>query len=232
MTDSPAPSPAPVPTASPAPAFGTIGILGGTGDQGRGLAYRWALAGLDVVIGSRDAARAAVAASEIAAGVRGATNHDVGVQADIVVVAVPWDGHAELLRSLSVVLAGKIVVDCVNPLGFDERGAYALEVQEGSAAQQAAALLPESRVVAAFHHLSSVLLNDRAVVDVDCDIMVLGDDRGATDIVQLLAATLAGARGFYGGRLRNAHQVEALTANLISVNRRYRTRAGVRLTGV
>ena len=212
--------------------FGTIGILGGTGDQGRGLAYRWALAGLDVVIGSRDAARAAAAASEIAASVRGASNDDVGAQADIVVVAVPWDGHAELLRSLSVVLAGKIVVDCVNPLGFDERGAYALEVEEGSAAQQAAALLPDSRVVAAFHHLSSVLLNDRAVVDVDCDIMVLGDDRGATDIVQALAATLTGARGIYGGRLRNAHQVEALTANLISVNRRYRTRAGVRLTGV
>ncbi len=218
--------------------FGTIGILGGTGDQGRGLAYRWALAGLDVVIGSRDAARAAAAASEIALsghgvrGVRGASNVDVGAQADIVVVAVPWDGHAELLRSLSVVLAGKVVVDCVNPLGFDERGAYPLEVEEGSAAQQAAALLPDSRVVAAFHHLSSVLLNDRAVVDIDCDIMVLGDDRGATDIVQLLAGAIGGARGLYGGRLRNAHQVEALTANLISVNRRYRTRAGVRLTGV
>ena len=221
--------------------FGTIGILGGTGDQGRGLAYRWALAGLDVVIGSRDAARAAAAASEIAAnaatapgarGVRGASNLDVGAQAAIVVVAVPWDGHAELLRSLSVVLAGKVVVDCVNPLGFDERGAYALEVEEGSAAQQAAALLPDSRVVAAFHHLSSVLLNDPAVGDVECDIMVLGDDRGATDIVQLLASAIGGARGIYGGRLRNAHQVEALTANLISVNRRYRTRAGVRLTGV
>jgi 8-hydroxy-5-deazaflavin:NADPH oxidoreductase len=221
--------------------FGTIGILGGTGDQGRGLAYRWGLAGLDVVIGSRDAARAAAAASEIAPnaagapgarGVRGASNLDVSAQADIVVVAVPWDGHAELLRSLSVVLAGKVVVDCVNPLGFDERGAYALEVEEGSAAQQAAALLPDSRVVAAFHHLSSVLLNDPAVGDVECDIMVLGDDRGATDIVQLLASAIGGARGIYGGRLRNAHQVEALTANLISVNRRHRTRAGVRLTGV
>jgi 8-hydroxy-5-deazaflavin:NADPH oxidoreductase len=224
MTDSPSPT--------PTPAFGTIGILGGTGEQGRGLAYRWALAGLDVLIGSRDAARAAAAASEIAPSVRGASNLDVGAQADIVVVAVPWDGHAELLRSLSVVLAGKVVVDCVNPLGFDERGAYALEVEEGSAAQQAAALLPDSRVVAAFHHLSSVLLNDPAVVEVDCDIMVLGDDRIATDIVQSLAGTLGGARGIYGGRLRNAHQVEALTANLISVNRRYRTRAGVRLTGI
>src|SRR5450432_1676773 len=227
MTDSPLPSAPP-----PSPDFGVIGILGGTGDQGRGLAYRWAVAGLDVVIGSRDAMRAAAIASQIGSGVRGDGNLDVAMQADIVVVAVPWDGHAELLRSLAVVLAGKIVVDCVNPLGFDERGAYAIAVEEGSAAQQAAALLPDSRVVAAFHHLSSVLLNDPAVGDVECDIMVLGDDRGATDIVQLLASAIGGARGIYGGRLRNAHQVEALTANLISVNRRHRTRAGVRLTGV
>jgi 8-hydroxy-5-deazaflavin:NADPH oxidoreductase len=231
MTDSPPPSATDSGTESETD-FGTIGILGGTGDQGRGLAYRWALAGHDVVIGSRDAARAAAAASEIGLGVRAATNLDVGAQADIVVVAVPWDGHAELLRSLSVVLAGKVVVDCVNPLGFDERGAYALEIEEGSAAQQAAALLPDSRVVAAFHHLSSVLLNDRAVVDVACDVMVLGDDRAATDVVQSLAAAIGGARGLYGGRLRNAHQVEALTANLISVNRRYHTRAGVHLTGI
>jgi NADPH-dependent F420 reductase len=228
MTDSPLPSPSP----SSPPDFGVIGILGGTGDQGRGLAYRWAVAGLDVVIGSRDAMRAAAIASQIGSGVRGDSNPEVAMQADIVVVAVPWDGHAELLRSLAVVLAGKVVVDCVNPLGFDERGAYAIEVEEGSAAQQAAALLPDSRVVAAFHHLSSVLLNDRGVDSVDCDIMVLGDDRDATNIVQLLAAAMGGARGVYGGRLRNAHQVEALTANLISVNRRYRTHAGVRLTGI
>jgi NADPH-dependent F420 reductase len=227
MTDSPLPSP-------PASSldFGVIGILGGTGDQGRGLAHRWAVAGLDVVIGSRDATRAAAIASEIGSGVRGDSNLDVATQADIVVVAVPWDGHAELLQSLAVVLAGKVVVDCVNPLGFDERGAYAIEVEAGSAAQQAAALLPDSRVVAAFHHLSSVLLSDRGIDTIDCDIMVLGDDRGATDIVQSLAAAIGGARGIYGGRLRNAHQVEALTANLISVNRRYRTRAGVRLTGI
>jgi NADPH-dependent F420 reductase len=223
MTDSPPPDQA---------MTSNVGILGGTGDQGRGLAYRWAIAGLDVVIGSRDAERARTIAAEIGSGVRGATNLDVATQADIVIVAVPWDGHAELLRPLAGVLAGKVVVDCVNPLGFDERGAYAIAVAEGSAAQQAAALLPESRVVAAFHHLSSVLLNDRAVDAVDCDIMVLGDDRGATDIVQSLATAIGGARGIYGGRLRNAHQVEALTANLISANRRYRTRAGVRLTGI
>lgn len=212
--------------------LGTIGILGGTGDQGRGLAYRWAAAGLDVVIGSRDAQRAQAAATEIGFGVRSAANLEVAAAADIIVVAVPWDGHPELLGSIAALVTGKIVVDCVNPIGFDDKGAYPLDVAEGSAAQQAAAILADSRVVAAFHHVSAVLLNDRAIDAIDCDIMVLGEDRAATDIVALLAACIPGARGVYAGRLRNAHQIEALTANLISVNRRYRAHAGIRLTDI
>ena len=150
----------------------------------------------------------------------------------MVIVAVPWDGHRALLESLRDDLAGKIVIDCVNPLGFDKQGAYALPVEEGSAAQQAAAVLTGSTVVAAFHHVSAVVLLDPEVDKVDLDVLVLGDDREATDTVQALAARIAGVRGVYGGRLRNAHQVEALTANLISVNRRYKTHAGVRVTGL
>ncbi len=103
---------------------------------------------------------------------------------------------------------------------------------EGSAAEQAAAVLPRSRVVGAFHHLSAVLLLDPAVASFDTDVLVVGDDREATDLVQALAAQLPGVRGLYAGRLRNAGQVEALTANLISVNRRYKAHAGVRLTDV
>ena len=161
----------------------------------------------------------------------GASNADAAADADVVVVAVPWDGHRELLAELAQVLAGKVVVDCVNPLGFDKQGAFALEVEEGSAVQQAAALLPESRVVGAFHHVSAVLLEDPEVERVDTDVLVVGDDREATDLVQALADRVPGMRGVYAGRLRNAHQVEALTANLISVNRRYKTHAGVRITG-
>lgn len=212
--------------------LGTIGILGGTGDQGRGLAYRWAVAGLDVVVGSRDAQRAQLAAGEIGFGVRGDANPAVAAAADIVVVAVPWDGHGELLESVAALVVGKIVVDCVNPIGFDDKGAYPLDVAEGSAAQQAAAILADSRVVAAFHHVSAVLLNDRGVDVIECDIMVLGEDRDATDIVTQLAARIPGARCIYAGRLRNAHQIEGLTANLISVNRRYKVHAGIRLTDV
>ena len=145
---------------------------------------------------------------------------------------MPWDGHRELLASLAGELAGKVVVDCVNPLGFDKQGAFALPVEEGSAAQQAQAVLPDSRVVGAFHHVSAVLLLDETVESVDTDVLVLGDDREATDLVQALVGVVPGMRGVYGGRLRNAHQVEALTANLISVNRRYKAHAGLRVTDV
>ncbi|MEU6128161.1 NADPH-dependent F420 reductase [Saccharopolyspora sp. NPDC047091] len=214
----------------------TVGVLGGTGAQGRGLAIRWAAAGLHVVIGSRKAERAQDAAREIAeisgGRVDGADNAACAAAADIVLAALPWDAHADTLAALREPLAGKIVVDCVNPLGFDKQGPFALDVPEGSAAQQAAALLPDSRVTAAFHHVSAVTLADLSVDHVDLDVLVLGDDREATDVVRGLADVIPGVRGLFGGRLRNAHQVEALTANLIAINRRYKAHAGLRITDV
>jgi NADPH-dependent F420 reductase len=216
----------------------SIAFLGGTGDQGRGLARRFALAGHPVIIGSRSAERAAAAAAELAEGlpagadVTGSTNLEAAQSGDVVVVAVPWEGHGALVESVAAALAGKIVVDCVNPLGFDAQGPFALAVAEGSAAEQAAALLPGSRVVAAFHHVSAVLLLDPTVDSLDTDVMVLGDDRDATDAVQALVDEISGMRGVYAGRLRNAGQVEALTANLIAVNRRYKAHAGLRVTDV
>lgn len=214
----------------------TVVVLGGTGPQGRGLARRFAAAGLPVVIGSRSAPRAAETAAELATAtggtITGTDNAGAAAAGDIVVVAVPWDGHAELLTSLVTVLAGKVVVDCVNPLGFDKQGAYALAVEEGSATQQAAVLLPDSTVVGAFHNVSAVLLDDPEVEKIDTDVLVLGDVREATDLIQALADTIPGVRGVFGGRLRNAHQVEAFTANLISVNRRYKAHSGLRITDV
>jgi 8-hydroxy-5-deazaflavin:NADPH oxidoreductase len=209
-----------------------IGVLGGTGDQGRGLARRLSMAGQRVILGSRDAERAAAAAATVGAPpqVTGASNEQTAASADVIVVAVPWDGHRELLASLAGELAGKIVIDMVNPMGFDKQGAYALDVPEGSAAQQAQAVLPDSTVVGAFHHVSAVLLLNPEVNDLNQDIMVLGDKREATDLVQALADLLPGARGVYAGRLRNCRQVEALTANLVSVNRRYKGHSGLVLT--
>lgn len=208
----------------------TIAVLGGTGPQGRGLARRFADAGLHVVIGSRDAARAAETAAML--GVQGLDNAGAAAAGDLVIVAVPYAGHADLLQSLATQLAGKVVIDCVNPLGFDKQGAYAIRPEAGSAAEEAAAILPDSRVVGAFHNVSAVLLEDPEVVAVETDVLVVGDDREATDLVAELAATIPGVRGIFGGRLRNAFQVEALTANLISVNRRYKAHAGVRITDV
>jgi len=124
------------------------------------------------------------------------------------------------------------VVDCVNPLGFDERGPYPVVVDESSAAQQAQRLLPGSRIVAAFHHVSAVLLLDPEVRGIDTDVLVLGDDREAAEQVIALAGTVPGMRGVFAGRLRNAGQVEALAANLIAINRRYKAHAGIRVTDV
>ncbi|MER7543962.1 NADPH-dependent F420 reductase [Spirillospora sp. NPDC127506] len=223
----------------PDPSGLSIGILGGTGDQGKGLARRFALAGHRVTIGSRRAERAQAAADELSGGqgadlpVSGAENAVAAGESDVVIVAVPWDGHKATLESLRAELTGKIVVDCVNPLGFEKgKGAFALPVEEGSAAEQAAAVLPQSRVVAAFHHVSAKLLLDPGVDEMELDVLVLGDDREATDLVQALAGRIPGMRGVYGGRLHNARQIEAFTANLISINRRYKAHAGLRITDV
>lgn len=219
-----------------------VGILGGTGPQGRGLAVRLAAAGQRILLGSRDADRCGEVAAHVAdraatasggeVSVQGGSNVDVAGAADLVIVAVPFAGHAATLAKLAAPLAGKVVVDCVVPMGFDELGAYVLDVEEGSVAQQAAALLPDSSVVGAFHHLSAVLLEDLSRPTLDGDVMVVGDVREATDTVQALAGRLPGMRGIYAGRLRNARQVEALTINLVSVNRRYKVHAGVRVTDV
>jgi NADPH-dependent F420 reductase len=211
-----------------------IGVLGGTGDQGRGLARRLSIAGHRVIIGSRQAGRAKAAAAELGGGplLDGGVNHDVAAEANVVIAAIPWDGHRDLLASLAEPLAGKIVIDCVNPMGFDAHGAYPLGVPEGSAAQQAAAVLPDSTVVGAFHHVSAKLLLDPDVDQMDLDVLVLGDHRPATDLVIALAGEIPGMRGIYGGRLRNCGQIEALTANLVSINRRYKAHAGIRITDV
>jgi NADPH-dependent F420 reductase len=220
-----------------------VGILGGTGPLGRGLAVRLAAAGQRVLLGSRDACRAAEVAEAVTArataatgdsevSVLGGSNTDVAGAADIVVVAVPYAGHANTLAVLASPLAGKVVIDCVVPMGWDDVGAYVLRVPEGSACQQAAALLPDSFVVGAFHHLSATLLEDLSAPTLDGDVMVVGDSREANDLVQQLAGRLPGTRGIYAGRLRDAGPIEALGNNLAAINQRYRQTAGIRVTGV
>lgn len=214
----------------------TIAVVGGTGPQGRGLAYRFALAGHQVVLGSRDAGRAGEKADEINAKlddatVTGATNADAAAGADVVLLAVPWDGHADLVSSLADQLAGKIVISCVNPLGFDADGPYGLVLEE-SAAQETQRLVPTARVIGAFHHVAALSLWKTPDALSHEDVLVCGDDAEAKDVVMGLAASVTGKTGVDAGKLRLARQLEPLTAVLISMNKRYKTRSGVAITGV
>lgn len=212
----------------------TVAFLGGTGNLGRGLGGRFAAAGIPVILGSRDRARGEAAAAEVAGRiggtVTGALNAEAAASAAVVVVAVPWSAHAEVLKPLHAALRSTIVVDAVNPLGFDHHGAYALHSWEGSAAQQAAALLNESLVVGAFHTVAADLLAEEGPVD--SDVLVMGDDRVSVDLVRDLAEVVPGMRGVYGGGLRNSGQVEALVANLIAINQTRGLHAGIRITGL
>jgi NADPH-dependent F420 reductase len=214
-----------------------IAVIGGTGPQGRGLAYRWARHGHRVVLGSRSADRAQQTAGEITdrlpdASVSGAANADAAAGADVVVLAVPYDGHDELVASLADQLAGKIVVSCVNPLGFDKQGPYGLDVPAGSAAQAAAALVPTARIVGAFHHVSApTLWGEQEYLDHE-DVLVCGDDAEAKAVAVELARAVTSRDGVDAGRLRIARQLETWTAVLISINKRYKTRSGTSISGI
>jgi hypothetical protein len=216
----------------------TIGVLGGTGPQGKGLGLRFAIAGHHVVLGSRDVSRAAAAAEETRAmrpdqdlDVRGGTNEDAATAGSVVVLAVPYDGHAATVSSLAPLLAGKIVVDCVNPMAFDKQGAVPVDVREGSAAEQTAALAPGARVVSAFHDVSARRLFGTNS-SVNTDILVCGDDADAKTLVIGLATQVPGMRGIDAGPLRLSRELESLTTVLLAINKRYKTHAGVRITGV
>ncbi len=214
-----------------------IAVLGGTGPQGRGLGYRWTRHGHGVVLGSRSPERAEQTAAEIRerapeARVTGASNAEAAESADVVVLAVPYDGHDDLVGEMAPVLAGKIVVSCVNPLGFDKRGPYGLDVPHGSAAEAASAIVPEARVVGAFHHVSAVSLWGSADYLDHEDVLVCGDDHEAKQVAIELAQSVTGRDGIDAGALRLARQLEPLTAVLISINKRYKTRSGVAISGV
>lgn len=216
----------------------TIAIIGGTGPQGKGLGYRFARAGHRVVLGSRAKERATSTAEELqlrisgSGSVEGADNAKAAELADLVVVAVPYNGHDALVAELRDQLAGKIVVNCVNPLGFDKAGPYGLDLGPTSAAEKAQALVPEAHVVGAFHHLSAVsLIGEADLLDHE-DVLVCGDDATAKAKVIELAATVTGKPGIDAGPLRLARQLEPLTAVLISINKRYKVRSGIAISGL
>ena len=218
-----------------------IAVIGGTGPQGKGLGYRFARHGHDVVLGSRSAERAVPVAEEVTARlsdvsgagtVSGSANAEACEAADVVVLAVPYDGHDELVASLP--LAGKTVISCVNPLAFDKQGPHGRVIDggEGSAAESAQRIAPDAAVVGAFHHVSARnLWSDSEYLDHE-DVLVCGDTAEGKAVAIELARCVTGRDGIDAGRLRLARQLEPLTAVLISVNKKYKVHSGIRISGV
>ena len=212
-----------------------IAILGGTGKEGSGLAARWARAGHTVVIGSRDAGRARTKAEELRsvtarAEIRGASNPDAAAEGDIVVIALPPDGLGATLPALAASCTGKVVVSTVVPLTFGG-GRLFTPPAAGSSAEEAQALLPGARVVAAFHHIAAHELSETAH-PIECDLLICGGDADAKKAVTDLGASM-GLRSIDVGALTNAGPLEGITAVLATINRRYKVKnSGIRITGV
>jgi NADPH-dependent F420 reductase len=218
----------------------SIAILGGTGPAGTGLALRWARAGETIIIGSRDAQRAQEVAAKIKqktgpeANVSGMENSAACATADFLVLTVPFESQADLLKQLKPAISeGSILVDATVPLAASVggRASRTLGVWQGSAAQQAAELVPKGvSVVAAFHNVSADLLNGDAPLD--CDVIVCSNDPDASQLVRALAAKIPGVRAIDGGKLENSRIVEQITALLVGLNIRHKGHAGIRITGL
>ncbi|HSJ43854.1 MAG TPA: NADPH-dependent F420 reductase [Euzebyales bacterium] len=213
----------------------TVGILGGTGPQGRGLGLRLALADYEVVLGSRsperaaDAARGLVDDHDVADGLlTGGPNHEAAAR-DIVIVTVPFDGVRPLLEPLGDLLAGTLVISCVNRMGFDRDGPHPIPVPEGSAAELVAELAPAADVYGAFHHVPAGRLT-RDLGPLDMDVLITGD--GIHPDVRDLVESIEGVRAVPAGPLRLSRPLEELTAVIIAVNRHYNVASGIRLTGL
>jgi 8-hydroxy-5-deazaflavin:NADPH oxidoreductase len=222
-----------------------IAIIGGTGDQGKGLALRWAKKGFEIVIGSRDRERARVASAEARATLKasgadnvkleGATNADAAATAQIIVLTVPFAAHISTLKEIrEKIVAGSLIVDVTVPLepAVGGKPTRILGVWAGSAAQQCSELAPEGvQVVSAFQNVGAeaLLRLDR---EVECDVIVCGDDKEAKQRLLPLVAAIPGCRYIDGGPLANSRTVEAITALLIGFNIRYKTHTGLRISGI
>jgi NADPH-dependent F420 reductase len=215
-----------------------IGIIGGTGPEGRGLALRLAIAGEQVFIGSRNEERGRQIAEELgelapqaARMINGGTNEDASARCATVLITTPYEGQKEILKSLQAELRGKIVINVVAPMVFNKGVASGIVVPEGSAALQSQAVLKESTIVAAFQNVSASDLLDPNK-SVDCDVIVCANDDEARKNVMALAERIMGVRAINGGGLANAKYVEDLTALLVNINRNYKAHTSIRITGL
>lgn len=213
-----------------------LAVLGGTGNEGGGLATRWAAAGYTVIIGGREAAKAQAMADDIrrqipAADIRGCANAEAAAACDIAILTVPYAAQQPTALSVASALQGKILVDVTVPLVPPRVSQVQLPPEGAAAVALQRALGPEVRVVSAFQNISAHHLRDLDH-DLDCDVLVTGDDPVARDVVASLVQA-AGMTGIVAGPLCNAVVAEALTSVLIAINRRYKVpAAGIRITGL
>ena len=212
----------------------TVGILGGTGPAGRGVAVRMASAGHDVVMGSRDPQRAEATVAGIAApgagSLRGASNEEAA-SCDIVVVATPFDSAVATVSALRTALAGKVVISMVNALSREGRELVPLYPPRGSMAAQIAFALPESTVVGAFHHMPAAQMEDLGS-GIDADVVIFSDDADARELIASVVNEMPGLRGVVAGSMSLASAVEAFTAVCVSINIRHKAHSYVRLEGL
>ncbi len=207
---------------------GPVALLGGTGKQGTGLARRFLEGGVDVVIGSRDPAKAEKVAAEL--GCEGAGNAEAAQRAPVVVATIPYAGMADTMLPLAAAVAGKVVVSPINPLRFDQQGPVPQAVPGGSAAEELAGLLPDSTVITAFNSISSSELAREGGLDED--VLICGDDEHGLAVAAALSERIAGLRPVVVGPLRLSGVVESLTAVILSVNRLHKASTGIRITGL
>jgi 8-hydroxy-5-deazaflavin:NADPH oxidoreductase len=213
-----------------------IALIGGTGPEGKGLALRFAAAGEIVMIGSRYRERALAAAEEVRqrvpdAWVRGAHNRRAAREADMIVLTIPFEAHARIIKSISEYVRGKIVIDTVVPLSFKKGRIDVIPVEQGSAAEQAQAMLPDTRVVAAFLNLSAVNLVDLER-PLDADVVVCGDNVAARNVTMSLINRIPGLRAVNGDGLASARHLEEITALLLTLNRTHRAHTSIKITGI
>ncbi len=212
-----------------------IGIIGGTGPEGLGLAMRFAKAGDRVNIGSRSQERAEEAERKVKkalpeARVRGMVNAEAVGQAEVVFLTVPWDAHQSTLENLAEEIGDKILVDVVVPMLFDRGQPKAIPVDEGSAAQQARAVAPKAKVISAFHHLDGIGLQN-IERPMQGDVLVCGDHKGVIKKVMALVERIEYVRALDAGGLSNSRYLEEWTVMLLHLNRIHKAHTGVRIVG-
>lgn len=214
-----------------------IGIIGGTGPHGRGLALRLREAGYRVLLGSRSQERAQEIVSELPAvaaqggSIEPADNDRAAGEGQLVIVTTPWDGFEGLGAAHAEALAGKVVVSCANPLQFIGGGPVPVRLEDGSAAEMLQRLCPDARVVSGFQNVSAVKLGSLDIV-LEGDVLLCGDDQEAIAEVATLVSAIEGLRPLNAGPLSLSAIAEDLTSLLISINKRYRTNASIVVTGV